>query len=238
MRTLFLLAGLVLAMPSHAETAPTVQTLLDRHAMAVGPIDRMQTRRIKLHITGAAPFDLPVVVQARRPNLIRKDVHIQDNVQVTAYDGKRAWKTDPFVPGGATPATLSPEETRALLDEADFDGALIKPESKGVKVAYAGRAKVDGKDAYELRVTLPSGAAATVWLDGTTYLEAKRSQMLPVMGRMQKVDTRIMDHRAVQGIKVPYRMESGVSGAAQKVAILVDSVEFDPKIDNAVFEKP
>ena len=238
MRTFLLLASLAVALPSHAEPAPTLQALLAKHVQAIGPIERMQTRRVKLRVTGIAPFDLPVVVESSRPNLIRKDVRIQDSVQTTAYDGKRAWKTDPFVAGGATPATLSPEETRALLDEADFDGALIKPESKGVKVVYVGQSKVDGRDAHELRLTLASGASATVWLDGVTFLEIKRSQMLPVMGKMQTVDTLITDYRVVQGIKVPFRMESGVGSAPQKVLIVTDAVEFNPKLDNARFEKP
>jgi len=241
MRTFVLIAGvagLLSAVSLHAEPAPTVQTLLAKHAEAVGPVDRIQTRRVKLRITGMAPFELPAVVEASRPNLIRKDVSIQGTPQVTAFDGKQAWKTDPFVAGGDKPAPLPAAEARQLQEEADFDGALVKPEAKGIRVAYVGPATLNGKNTYELRVTLPDGAVQNVWLDAATYLETKRTQTMPLGGTMQTVETWSSDYRAVQGVKLAYRLESGVAGAPQKATIVVDSVEFNPRIDKARFAQP
>ena len=239
-KLLFLLAGLGAALPAatYAEPAPTLQTLLDKHAAAVGPVERIQTRRVKLHISGMGPADLPVVVEASRPNLIRKEVDLQGNVQVTAFDGKNAWKTDPFVPGGDKPAPLPPQEAQALRDEAVFDGVLRHPEAVGAKVTYGGPATVAGRQAHLLSVTLPSGSTASVWLDAATYLEMKRSQPAPVMGKMQMVDIWSSDYRVVQGVKLPYRLESGLSGAKEKVVIVVDAIEVNPRLDRARFEKP
>jgi len=69
-------------------------------------------------------------------------------------------------------------------------------------------------------------------------LRFKRSQMLPVMGQLQKVDTAIGDYRVVQGVKVPHRFESAVAGAPQKMVIVLDAVEFNPKIERSRFDKP
>jgi hypothetical protein len=237
MRALFLLPALLLCLPSQASPAPTAQSLLDQHAKALGPIVQVQSRRVRMRVIGMAPFELPVTVEASRPNLIRKEVSLQGNVQVTAFDGKRAWKIDPFVPGGAKPSPLPAEEAKALLVEADFDGALIEPNAKGIKVAYLGPATVDGKAAQALQLTQANGEVATVWLDAATHLEFKRTQPGPVMGTMKSLDIFTSDYRVVDGIKVPHKIEIGLTGAKEKTSVIVDAVELNAKIDPARYAR-
>lgn len=238
MRALVHLPSLMLAPTSVAERAPTVQTLLARHAQALGPLERVASRRLHLRIIGMAPFELPVVVEMRRPNLIRKEVSIQGSVQVTVFDGKQSWKTDPLVPDGGKPMALAPEEAKVLLEEADFDGALIRPDSKGVKVRYMGPSRVAGRPAHKLRVILATGAEATVWFDAGSYLEVKRTQMGPVMGQTRPMDILTSDYRLVDGVKVAHKLEIGLAGAKEKVAIMIDTVELNAPIDGARFAKP
>jgi hypothetical protein len=238
MRIFLLITSLLLAVPSHASPAPTAQALLDKHVQALGPVERVQSRRVSMRIIGMAPFELPVVVEASRPNLIRKEVSIQGSVQVTAFDGKQAWKTDPFVPGGAAPSALPSDEAKALVMEADFDGALVNAAAKGTKVAYAGAATVNGKPAHALQLTLANGSAVTVWLDAGTSLEVKRTQLGPVMGQMKPLDIFTSDYREVDGFKVPHKLDIGLSGAKEKMSILIDAVELNVKLDAARFAKP
>lgn len=238
MRTLIFLIALLFAFPTYASPAPTVQALLDKHVQAIGPIERVQTRRLRMRIIGMAPFELPVVVEASRPNMIRKEVSLQGNTQVTAFDGKQAWKTDPFVAGGATPSPLPADEAKALIDEADFDGVLVQPAAKGIKVAYAGPAVVDGKPVHALNVTLVNGNTATVWLDAATYLEVKRTQLGPVMGQLKPLDIFTSDYRVVDGIRMPHKMEIGLSGAKERMSIIIDSAEMNVRLDPARFAKP
>jgi hypothetical protein len=237
MRALFLLPALLLSLPSQASPAPTAQSLLDQHAKALGPVAQVQSRRVRMRVIGMAPFELPVTVEASRPNLIRKEVSLQGNVQVTAFDGKRAWKIDPFVPGGATPSPLPAEEAKALRVEADFDGALIEPGAKGIKVAYLGPAMVDGKAAQALQLTQANGEVATVWLDAATHLEFKRTQPGPVMGTMKSLDIFTSDYRVIDGIKVPHKIEIGLTGAKEKMSVIVDAVELNAKIDPARYAR-
>lgn len=234
----FILTLALLALPSQATPTLTAQTVLEKHTQALGPIEKIKSRRVQMRILGMAPFDIPLTIESARPNLIRKDVTLQGSVQVTAFDGKQAWKTDPFVPGGNTPTALPADEAKALLLEADFDGTLIQPAAKGIKVAYQGPATIDGKPAHALRVTQPTGEIATVWLDATTYLEFKRTQPGPVMGQVKNLDIFTSDYRVVDGVQIPYKVEIGLSGAKEKMSILVDKVELNPRIDPARFAKP
>lgn len=238
MRTFILLTTLLFALPTHAAPAPTAQTLLEKHVQAVGPIERVKSRRLRMRIIGMAPFELPVLVEAARPNLIRKEVTIQGSTQVTAFDGKQAWKTDPFVPGGGTPSPLAPTEASALKVEADFDGVLIQPAAKGIKVVYTGSGTVDGKPAHTLQVTLANGDTATVWLDAASHLEIKRTQLGPVMGEMKPLDIFTSDYRSVDGVQLPHRMEIGLSGAKDRMSIIIDAAQLNVPLDPSRFTKP
>ncbi|HEY0063857.1 MAG TPA: hypothetical protein VGC21_17200 [Telluria sp.] len=236
MRILPVIIASLFSLAAHA--TPTAQTVLEQHLKALGPVEQVQSRRVRMRLIGAAPFELPVSVEARRPNLIRKEVSIQDAVQITAFDGKQAWKVDPFVPNGTVPFSLPADEAKALIEEADFDGMLIGSAAKGIKIAYLGTATVDGKPAQSIRVTQPDGKTATVWFDAATHLEFKRRQLGPVMGQMKEIDIFTSDYRVVDGIKVPYKIEIGLSGAKDRMSILVEKVELNVALDNARFAKP
>ncbi|WP_146204251.1 hypothetical protein [Massilia glaciei] len=238
MRTLILSIMLLASPSSHANPAPTLQSLLDKHAQAMGPVSKVQSRRLRMRLIGLAPFALPLVVEASRPALMRKDVTIQGSVQVTAYDGKQSWMTDPFVPGGMKPAPLPALEAKALADEADFDGILVGSTAKGVKLAYAGPATVDGKPAHALGVTRADGSAATIWLDAGSFLEVKRTQPGLVMGAMKSIDIFSSDYRLVDGVRIAHRMEIGLTGAKDRMSIVVDAAELNVRIDPARFARP
>lgn len=239
MRKLILIITLLLALPSsHGSPSPTLQTLLDKHAQAMGPTERVQSRRLRMRLIGLAPFELPLVLEAVRPNLIRKDITIQGSVQSSAYDGKQSWKTDPFVASGMKPAPLPALEEKALMDEADFDGILTGYAARGVKLAYAGPAVLDGKPVHALDVTLADGGAATIWLDAASYLEVKRTQPGLVMGAMKPIDIFSSDYRVVDGVRIAHRIEIGLKGAKERMAVVVDAVELNARIDPARFAKP
>ena len=93
MRIFIVLLTLLLSLfsASLARAEPTVAALLERHARAVGPVDQVQTRRLRLRVQGIMPADLPVLIEGRRPNLIRKEVSLQGAVQVSVFDGKSSW---------------------------------------------------------------------------------------------------------------------------------------------------
>jgi hypothetical protein len=238
MRTFFLLLVSLFALPGQAAPVPDVQALLDKHLQAVGPIESVQSRRLRLRLIGIAPMELPVMIEASRPNLIRKELSLHGSVQITAFDGKQGWKTDPFVPGGDKPSGLPAAEAKALVQEADFDGALVRPAAKGIRIAYAGPAVVDGKPAHTLKMTLADGTPATVWLDAASHLEVKRTQHGLVMGTLKPIDIYSSDYRDVGGVRIAHRVEIGLAGSKDRMKILVDKAELNVPVDAARYARP
>jgi hypothetical protein len=237
MRLLSALILFILAGASHA-TNPSVPDLLASHSKAVGMSDKVQTRRVKLRVIGMAPFEIPVTIEAKRPNLIRKEVALQGALQISAYDGSDAWKTDPFVPNGATPAAMPVDEAKALLEEADFDGALINASAKGNRVAYVAQADVAGKPAHVLRLTLANGNDAVVYLDAASMLEVKRVQTRPIGGKPMELEIWSSDYKLVEGVRMPHRIEIGAPGAKQRMAIVIDTIAMNVPLAAKHFARP
>jgi hypothetical protein len=50
---------------------------------------------------------------------------------------------------------------------------LVDYAAKGTRIDLDGIEKVDGRDAYKLKLTLKNGEAMHVWIDAETFLEAK-----------------------------------------------------------------
>lgn len=234
------------AQASTAGAAPPAALSLDvvlaRHAAATGPYARSMTRRTRLVISGVAPFDIPIEVEAMRPNLLRKTMTLQGSAQITAYDGTSAWRIDPFARSGRDPIDVPPAELADLLEEIHFDGPLLARGSDAPRLAYAGPAVVTvaGRRVavHSVRVTFAGGRESTVHLDATSFLEVLRTQRRPVMGADTEMVITSSDYRAVRGLHVPHRLEIRVAGAPTPIGIALQSIELEVPLTRARFARP
>lgn len=227
---LFLLPALVTVQAPH----PPVKTLVEKHLQALGPFQSIQSRRVRLKVTGVTPFELPVVIETCRPNLLRKEVNIQGQVQVSAFDGQDAWKTDPFVPGGAKPMTVTPSERADLLEESVFDPLLA---DAGLPVLYLRTETLSTGPAHVLKLVTRSGMETHLFLDAKSFLEVKRVQKKPVNGRLVDIETTLSDVRWIQGTPIPHRMEIRIPGLPTPIIIRIEGVELNATMDARRFKR-
>lgn len=245
MRAIALLILLPAALGAQAPAPPAAMplpALLARYATASGPLDKIQNRRVAMKVTGILPEAIPVVSEAMRPNLLRKDATVAGAVQVTATDGTKPWRIDPFASRDGKAVDVPAAELADFLEETDFDGPLIGAAAKGIVLEYAGPKVVQVRGiatpVHAVSVRWPSGRTATVHLDARSYLEVLRTQRRPVMGRDASMSITSSDYRVVQGVQVPYLMEIAVEGAPAPVRLQIDKVEFNVIIDRGRFRRP
>ena len=233
--------GALAAQSPARPSALPLETVLARYAAAIGPVETIQSRRATMRVSGVAPFEIPVVVEAMRPDMIRKEVSIQDNIQITAYDGTDAWRVDPFVPGGNRPMDVPDAELPDLMEEADFDGVLIDPAAKGHRVTYVGPAllRIGSRriPVHTLAVKLRNGRESIVYLDATSYLEVQRIRTRPAMGRNTRVTITPGDYRTIRGIAIPHVIEIAPEGLPTPVSIVIDRVELNVAVDRQRFSR-
>lgn len=245
MKSLALLLLLSTTAAAQREPVPAplpLDTILARHAAAVGSADSIQTRRVSARVTGMAPFEIPVVSESRRPNLLLKKVTLQGAVQTTGYDGRNAWRIDPFASASGRPTDVPPAELADLIEEADFDGPLVESASKGIALRYVGPKVVDVRGnrtpVHAVEVTWPNGRQSVAHLHATSFLEVLRTQRRPSMGGEIAMTITLSDYRSVHGVRVPFLMEIAPEGMPQPIRLQIDSVEFGVPLTPADFRRP
>lgn len=245
MRAFALLLLLPVALGAQTPAPPAavpLPTLLARYATASGPFEQIRSRRVAMKVTGIMPEAIPVVTEHLRPNLLRKEVTLAGAVQVTATDGTRPWRIDPFASRDGKPTDVPAAELVDFLEETDFDGPLVGAAAKGIVLEYAGPKVVPVRGVstpvHAVNVRWPNGRTATVHLDAKSYREVLRTQRRPAMGREVAMTITPSDYRVVQGVPVPYLVEIMPEGSPQPIRLQLDGVEFNVTIDRARFRRP
>jgi hypothetical protein len=131
------------------------------------------------------------------------------------------------------------DEAKGENEKADLDGYLVDYAAKGTKVELDGVEKVEGHDTYKLKLTLKSGQVRYVWVDALSFLDVKVSGTPRRMdGRMRNVAIYQRDFQNVQGLMIPFLLETSVDGYRETHKMVIEKVVVNPKLEDALFAKP
>src|SRR6266704_6299929 len=156
---------------------------------------------------------------------------------INAYDGKTGWKIEPWQ-GKKDPEALSEEEMKQIVEDADFDEALVNYRQKGNKVEFAGTEQVEGTDVYKLKVTLASGDLRYYYMDTDYYVPIKIDIKRMIRGAEQEFETTLGDYKAVAGWYLPYSIETTRKGSEDTQKITFEKIEANVPVDDGRFAKP
>jgi hypothetical protein len=232
--------GLQLVCPAKV-AAQTTDEIVAKVLAARGGLEKakaVQTERI----TGTIYFNPelygPFLAEFKRPGKMHNEVTIQNKTVVRSFNGKdTGWVTNPFA-GKNAPEPMSAEEVKDAVNEADFDGPLVDAKAKGNAIELSGTEKVEGRDAYILKVTHKDGQVSAYSFDTKTFLLVKWSGVDTVSGEEVTRETYFHDYRDVGGLKFAFELVSNTPGADVTQRIVVDKIEVDPQIDETHFGKP
>lgn len=220
--------------------AQTADEIIAKNIQARGGSDKLKSvKSIKSTATMAMGpgMEAPGVLIQKRENLARLEFTIQGLTAVQAYDGKNAWQIMPFM-GKKDPELMSADEAKEVEEMADLDGPLVDYKSKGHQVELLGKEKIEGTDAYKLKVKLKNGDVQTLYLDADAFLEIKEETTRTVRGSEQVVEAAIGDYKEVDGILFPFAIESGIKGSPQKQKLTITKIELNVPADDSIFKMP
>ena len=236
-KPLLTLALVALAAPLTAQTADEI---IAKYLTNVGGMDKIQAvttlRRTGKVVLGGG-FEAGVIEESKRPNKLRQEFVFQGMTGVNAYDGKTGWKIEPWQ-GKKDPEALSEEEMKQIVEDADFDEALVNYRQKGNKVEFAGTEQVEGTDVYKLKVTLASGDLRYYYMDTDYYVPIKIDIKRMIRGAEQEFETTLGDYKAVAGWYLPYSIETTRTGSEDTQKITFDKIEANVPVDDGRFAKP
>jgi outer membrane lipoprotein-sorting protein len=235
-RSYLVVAAVAVAMLACGRTASaqTVDEVIARNTEAKGGLAKMrsiqtmrQARRLSLQ-----GMEAPVVVYAKRPNMVRQEIQTGGRLVVMAFDGSTPWMVNPNTGTPGAIALMGPQAD-AMRQDSDFDGPLLDYRSKGTTVELVGTETLGTKKAFHLKLTARTGVVQHYYLDTETALEVK----LVTESDNTTVEQELSDYRDVDGVKVPFLIRTMVNGVLQ-AEMKVEKVEFNLKIDDAMFRMP
>jgi outer membrane lipoprotein-sorting protein len=184
-----------------------------------------------------AQVQLPFVMELKRPRKARVEVKFQGQTAIQVYDGTGGWKLRPFLNRHEV-EPFTAEEMKEAAMQSDLDGPLVDYAAKGTKVELEGTEKVADRDTYRLKLTLKNGNVQHLWVDAQTFLEAKIEGVPRRLdGKYHPVETYFRDFRSVDGLKVPYVLETAVQGVPQREKIEIEKVAVNPQLNDSLFAK-
>jgi outer membrane lipoprotein-sorting protein len=169
-----------------------------------------------------------------RPNKVRAEGEIQGSQVIQTFNGEKGWMYAPMM-GITEPQEMSDEELNALLSQAEFENPLWKYEEKGSTIEVMDEPEEGAADL--LKLTTKEGNVRIYCVDRESHqITAIRTKQ--VMGGSEtEVEILLEDYKPVHGIPVAHTLVTKMNG--QVVTTLkIDKVEFNKKINPALFEKP
>src|SRR5213595_4021841 len=231
----------VIAVCAQDKPQLTVDELVAKNVAAKGGADALRALQ-SVRLTGKmlvneGQIQLTYVQTKERPGELRTEATLQGMTQVEAYDGKEGWKISPFQ-GRKDPEKMSADDVKSLMEDAEIDGPLVDWKAKGSVVDYLGTEDVDGTPAYKVKVVRKNGDVSYVYLDPDHFLEIRILTQRTKHGAYEEVETDLGDYEKTAGVFIPTSIESGRKGDPDKRKIIIDKVEANVPVDDAIFHFP
>lgn len=199
----------------------------------------------------AQEAELPFKLDLERGRKTRLEIEFAGKTAIQVYDGSKGWKVRPYL-NRTEVENFTEDELHKSALQSELDGPLVDYAAKGTTVALEGTEKVDGRDTYRLKLTMRDGHSIHVWIDAKTFLEAKiEGTPRRLDGVEHPVEIYLQDYRAVDGLQIPFVLETkvmpvqaqgrgGIAGRSNFPVekIVIDKVQVNPKLDAAMFTKP
>lgn len=94
---------------------------------------------------------------------------------------------------------------------------------------------MNGKPAYKLAVTAPTGAKSTEFFDKETFLKIKEVQSNEVQGQTVTTTNEYGDYKTVDGITIPYTVT--ISGPMPTPMVMkAETVKVNSNVDPSLFK--
>ncbi|HEY2615666.1 MAG TPA: hypothetical protein VGI42_08135 [Chthoniobacterales bacterium] len=244
---IFPIAASLIATPLEAQDPKpltvheTVDSLVAKNVDAKGGAEAlraMQSLRLRGKVlVNEGKIEFTYLETKKRPGEVRSESTLQGLTAVEAFDGAQGWKISPFS-GRKDPEKMSADDTKSLLEEAEIDGPLVDWKTKGSTVEYLGTEDVEGTPAHKLKVVRKNGDVNYVYLDPDHFLEIRVLSQRTEQGAQIEVETDLGDYEKINGVFIPFSIESGEKGSTDKQKIVLEKAEANIPVDDTIFKFP
>jgi outer membrane lipoprotein-sorting protein len=237
MKKMVLLLPALLLMAGSPMISQSLDDVLKEHFSATGQDNLLKVNSQK--VTGLmiqSGIEIPFIQYSKRPGKVRLEATFQGLTLIQTFNGTEGWMINPFA-GVTTPQPMTEDQLRSIRYQADTDGMLWNWKDKGYQVTLEGQEDMEGTSCYKIKLVTEPGDIFTFYVDADSYVMLRQNTKMMVMGNESENDTYFSNYMMVDGITMPGKVESKMNGQLV-MTLTFDKVEFNPELDDALFEKP
>jgi hypothetical protein len=197
----------------------------------------IKTLKVVANIDIGPNMKAPMTMYIVNNKSMRTDMEIQGMKMSQAVDGDSGWYIQPWS-GKKDAERMNAEQIRESKDEMDINGSLFNYKEKGNTVEYIGKEDMEGTDTYKLKVTKKTGDIEYVYLDASSYLKLKETSKHKFEDKEVESEALYSNYKKVDGIMFPFTVEQREKDSSQGQAMNFETIEVNPKVDNAMFKMP
>jgi hypothetical protein len=225
-----------------AASAQSADELVEKYIQAKGgreKIKAVKSVRFAGRMTMGQGMEAPVTMELVPPaRKVRQDFTIQGMTGTQAYDGANGWQVMPFL-GKTEAEVMTGDDLKEIKQNADLlEGPLFNYKDKGNKVEYLGKGDLEGSPVQKLKLTEKDGDVTTIYLDADSYLELKSETTRTIRGQATDIETTFGNYKQVEGLTMPFTMETKMKGAPGPQVITIDKIEVNTSIAANRFDAP
>ncbi len=213
--------------------AQTADEIIAKNIAAMGGAEKIATLKT-VKRTGNMSMqgmDIPMVFTVSQMKGFRLDVEVMgtSNYQIITPD--KAFMFFP-IQQMTEPKEMDAEAVKGMQSALDIQGALFNYKEKGSTVEFVGNEKVDGADAYKLKVTGKSGKSAFYFIDVKSNMLVKtKTKATGPDGVEMDVETNYSDYKKnADGYWFAY------STTTPQGPVVFDKIESNIAVDENIFK--
>lgn len=162
------------------------------------------------------------------------------------FDGTTLWGTNQM--------TMKPEKSDAETTEnykanlgLDFPDPFLNYAAKGYKIELLGKETVEGSETYKIKLTKKPIKVDGKETENISYYFFDVENFIPLVvesevksgpGKGMISQIKMSDYQEVNGLMFAFSTTVGMKGQPGGQALTTTSIEFDPKVDPAIFAFP
>ena len=237
MRTPKFLAFTLIALTFTASSfAQTADEILDKHIAAIGGLDKWKTvKSVEMKMrTSVQGMEIPITNTKVEGVGFRSEVNVMGNSMITVMTPTSGWMNRPAMMGGTgEPEDMPADQLKDAKSQLALTDALLFSKLSGATFEVLSKEKVDGADAYKLKVTAKEGNTFNAIVSATSYHLLR----VNVVTGGQEQEITFSNYKDVDGLIFPFTTElpSPMGGT---MTIETDSIKVNPTVDVAIFNKP
>ncbi|MEW6196390.1 MAG: insulinase family protein [Bacteroidota bacterium] len=208
----------------------TAEQVLNKYIEVVGGKENMlkvkdKTTKLSGTVQG---MNLTLTISQKEPNKLYQFIDAGVFQQKVLFDGVK----------GRTESMGQVQDMPAeQLEEMKMQGSIhtiLKYDELGIKTELTGMESINGKDAYKIALTSPSGKKSTYYYSADSGLLVRTVSSVTTPQGTFNQTTDMDDYRDVQGVMYPFKLSQ--SFGPQTIELTVSSVEINTGLSDSLFE--